>query len=185
MKAKFIIYAIAALAVTFGFLGCEESDGDKEYGFGKVYMPQATRGDYYSVPSGGGEYTYNFNVENGKLNVFLGVLRAGKIANAAYSVTVGIDQTAAQTFISKGTVANAMLMPSSIYTIPTSVSVPADKSGETFYLSIDVATLQQAAYDNKQLVLCVNISNPTKFEIADDNTNTMVVINVNAIRGHF
>ena len=47
-----------------GFLvliGVEEGDGDADYGFGKVYMPQAVStgglNNSYAVPSGGGDYT--------------------------------------------------------------------------------------------------------------------------------
>ena len=52
----------------FALASCAKGDGDKDYGVEKVYIPQAMADggitNVYKVPSGEGEYTYNFAIEN-------------------------------------------------------------------------------------------------------------------------
>jgi hypothetical protein len=50
----------------FALASCAKGDGDKIYGVEKVYIPQSMSDggitNVYNVPSGGGEYTYNFSI---------------------------------------------------------------------------------------------------------------------------
>ena len=90
MKNKLIL--LIAFLCTCAFAACE-GDGDADYGFGKVYMPQAVStgglNNSYAVPSGGGDYTYNFRVENGTVRIILGVIRSGKLSDKkGYTVDV-------------------------------------------------------------------------------------------------
>lgn len=85
--------AIVWIGILFSVLvvtSCNKSEIDTDQGFAYIYMPQAasTGGvdSTYAVPSGGGVSTYNFKVENGRLNITLGVLRSGKLSNASFSV---------------------------------------------------------------------------------------------------
>lgn len=179
MKYKIILIVLVVLSIS---MGCQKGDGDKDYGFPYIYMPQATFSggldNYYSVPAGGGEYSYNFKVEEGKLNVILGVLRSGKVSNEAYSVSVNSLDPSAEELAAIG----AVLMPSSIYSLPQTVEVPADQSGETFYLSIDAEALKSGVYDDQKLAMIVEISNPTNFELAEDGTSVVVILDVNNIK---
>ncbi len=187
MKNKAIL-VLALLFGMFAFTGCTEGDGEKDYGYAYIYMPQATVDggltNQYPVPSGGGEYSYNFKVENGKLNIILGVLRAGKFEkNESFSVSVAADETKTQAAITNGSVSNAVAMPSTIYTLPTEVTVPSGKSSEAFYLAVDVASIKGTTeYSGKKLILEVGISNPTRYELASTNTSVLVVLDVDAIQ---
>ena len=82
---KKILLTIMSVISLFALASCTEGDGYKDYGVEKVYIPQAmTDGgitNVYNVPSGGGEYTYNFSIEDETVEVFLGVLRSGKQAS--------------------------------------------------------------------------------------------------------
>lgn len=166
------------------FLGCEKGDGFTEFGLEKIYIPQAmvTGGinNNYTVPSGGGEYTLNFNVSNGKVNVILGVLRSGSSKSAAYSVDIKSYTPSAEVLASLGGIA----LPTTLYTLPNKVDVSADKTGETFYLSIDAQALKLDTYNGKILVVTVEISNPSLYELAEKGTKVNVVIDVDKLKAY-
>ena len=185
---KRIIYAIFLAIFSMVSTSCEEGDGFKEYGLAKIYMPQATvsgglNNDYF-VPSGEGEYTYNFKVDKTKkeLQIILGVLRSGTLSNEAYSVDIisRIDTT--NQILSEGLIPDGILFPANAYSLPAKVSVPNNKSGESFYMIVSIDELNKSIYTDKKLVLTVAITNPTKFELSEENTNTVVILDVNAIR---
>jgi len=166
--------------------GCEEGDGDADYGFGYVYMPQATvsggLNNHYPVPSGGGISTYNFIEKDGKVNIFLSVLRSGKISGAAgFTVDVAVSQAETERIISSGEVSNGIVMPSGMYELPNKVTVEPGKDAATFYLSLDVEQLSHYTYIGKELVLVVGINNPTHYELSDENTSTVVIVDVDAL----
>ncbi|MCL2512017.1 MAG: DUF1735 domain-containing protein [Bacteroidales bacterium] len=169
--------------------GCKEGDGEADYGFGYVYMPQASFtgvDNHYPVPSGNGINTYNFVVSEGKdkLNIILGVSRSGKITNAGgFSVNVRVSPAETDEVIVSGEIENAMALPSGMYQMPDLVTVEAGKNSASFYLSVDVNQLKNNTYDGSNLVLAVEISNPTNnFELAEMNTSVVVVIDVDAIQ---
>lgn len=181
MKNRLIWLFAAVCALTFS--ACE-GDGDADYGFGKIYMPQAvsTGGldNTYAVPAGGGEYTRNFSVADGKVNIALGVARSGKLSDAkGFSVEVYVsdEKTAAAAAQAEG-----MAMTPDMYTLPASVEVEAGKSGATFSLVIPVATLTQSEYSGQRLVLSVGLRNPTAYELAETGTETVVIVDVEALK---
>lgn len=187
MKTK-IFYIITVLFFAIGFVACNDGEGDADYGFGYIYMPQATisgglNNNYY-VPSGSGEYTYNFKVDltANKVKVILGVLRSGDIGNSAYTVDVisRIDTT--NQIITSGAISNALILPTSLYSLPNSVSVSGSESGTSFYLEIPIDALKMDQYTDKNLVLTVGLANPTAFQLSPKNTSTVVIINVNSLR---
>ncbi len=182
MKLRIFLSLLLVVAI---FSACKKGDGDQDYGFPYIYMPQSTLSggldNYYTVPSGGGEYTYNFKIENGKLNIILGVLHSGKLPDAAYSVTVSGTEPSASVLAAVGGIA----MPSSLYTLPQKVDVSGDKSGETFYLSVDAAALASETYSGQKLVLTVGISNPSKFELAETGTSVVVIVDVDKVKKFF
>jgi hypothetical protein len=181
LKTVVVLTAMAGL-----FSACEEGDGDKDYGFAYIYMPQAasiTAGidTYYAVPQGATEHVYNFSVDGDRLNVFLSVLRSGKLSNAEYSVDVLVQEEQAHSFVESDVLANDMVMPPDIYTLPEKVTVSGDKDGAAFYLAIDVPALSNPDFTGKSLVISVAIANPTKFELAASNTSVMLVLDVDSI----
>lgn len=165
------------------FLGCEKGDGLKEFGHSFIYIPQAMVSggitNNYFVPSGGGENSYNFKVEGGKLHVILGVLRSGSSLSDSYSVDIASYEPSDEILTSL----NGMVLTSSIYTLPKTLTVNADQTGGVFYLSIDSEALTSDLFDEQTLVLTVEISNPSKYELAEKGTKVNVVIDVEKIRG--
>lgn len=179
---------LAALALTF--CACETNDATKDYGFPVIYMPQATvtgLDNSYPVPGGPmDQYTsYNCNVKDGKLNVVVGVIRAGYFANAkGFSVNLGVNESETSRklaeYSEKGTL--AMALPEGCYTVPSKITVPDGESGATCYVSIDLAALAthkgeiRTEDGCKLLVLGLGISNPTAYELAKENTSIVMVI---------
>ncbi|NDV82488.1 DUF1735 domain-containing protein [Bacteroides sp. 51] len=178
----FAVMMLCAIVVA----GCEEGDGDADYGFAYVYIPQATASgglnNHYPVPSGSGENTYNFKVEGGKLNIYLGVLRSGLISGASgFTVDVAVSSTMTEEAVTSGGINNAQALPSGLYTLPDKATVQAGKESTSFYLSVDINALKGGAYAGKNLVLAVEIANPTHYELSDENTSVVVVIDVDAV----
>lgn len=177
------LFLLAALLGAFALTACE-GDGDADYGFGKIYMPQAlsTGGldNTYAVPSGGGEYSRNFRVENGTVRIILGVLRSGKLSDArGYAVDVYTSDEATAAAVAA---AGGEAMPSGMYSLPKTVVVAEGKAGETFYLDIPAAALAKAEYAGRKLVLAVGIRNPTAYELAATGCLTAVVVDVDALK---
>ncbi|MGQ8335511.1 hypothetical protein ACUNWD_03110 [Sunxiuqinia sp. A32] len=180
MKLRIVLMLLLILPIVYS---CQEGDGDQDYGFAYIYMPQAMVSggldNYYNVPAGGAEYTQNFKVEDGKVKVILGVLHSGKLSDEAYSVDVNSSAPSSDVLSEVG----GVVMPA-IYSLPQSVSVSADQSGEAFYLSIDANELSTGNYDGQKLVLVVEISNPSNFELADVGTSVVVIVDVDSIKSH-
>ena len=164
----------------FALASCAKGDGDKDYGVQKVYIPQAMAdggiSNVYNVPSGEGEYTYNFAITEETVEVYLGVLRSGKQSGNAFTVDVVVnDETSAQMAAKYG----AEVMDPSIYTLPTEVSVAAGSNSKTFHLSLNKAALKEKA--GKKLVLCVGLANCTRYEINEKAAEVTVLVNVSAL----
>ena len=164
----------------FALASCAKGDGDKLYGVEKVYIPQSMADggitNVYNVPSGDGEYTYNFSIEDKTVEVYLGVARSGKQSGEAFTVDVVVNReaTAAQ-----AAALGAVAMPSSIYELPAKVSVDAGTNSATFHLSIRKGVLRN--YVGKKLVLCVGLANPTHYEISEKAAEVTVLVDVNAL----
>lgn len=176
----------------FGFFSCEKGAGMDDYGLAYIYMPQATvsgglNNNYY-VPSGEGIYTYNFKIDADKdeFQILLGVLRSGKLSNAAYSVDIVARLDTTLQILSEGLVENGMLFPENMYSLPPKVSVAANKNSESFYMTVPLsALLNDNAYTDKKLVMTVGLANPSHFELSATNTSVVVILDVNAVRTSF
>lgn len=169
------------------FTACNEEK--MEYGETFIYMPQATTtggvNTLYNVPSGGGEMTYNFKAQNGKINIILGVARSGTFAGEDFTVDIVTLKDETDQLVASGQVRNAVAMPEGIYSLPAKITV-TNSSEATFYLSVDSATLiNDLSYTGQNMVLAVGIANPTKYELSERNTVVMVILNIDAIRDHF
>lgn len=186
-------YILTALVAALAFTACEEGDSEKDLGFPVIYIPQATvtgLDNSYPVPSGpfGQNTAYTCNVKDGKLNIALGVVRAGFVKNAkAFSVNLGVSseetQKKLQEYAGKNT--PAMALPESICTIPGQIKVEAGKNTGTCYVSVDLNALASnasivadGAY--KLLVLGLEISSPTEYELAEKNTSVVIVLDLNS-----
>lgn len=184
---RLVLAFMSLCTLMFIVEGCQKGDGDLDYGFGYIYIPQATvssgLNNHFPVPSGAGKDTYNFKEENGKLNIILGVLRSGKISNApGFTVDIMISSVMTEEAVASGEIVNALALPASLYEMPDKVTVEPGKNSAPFYLSIDINALMDGTYDGKNLVLALGIANPTNFELSDENRSVLVVVDVDALR---
>ncbi len=192
MRKNLLLLALAALA--FAFTGCEPTDANKDYGFAKVYIPQATvtgMDNSYPIPLGpfGQNTSYTCYYEDGKLYIALGVVRAGALEEEK-GFTVDLVASKAETdkkvkALTGGGTA-AVEMPSDVYELPAKIEVPAGDNTGTCYMSVDLKKLSdnrasifaEGKYAN--LVLGLEIKNPTEYELADKNTSVVVVLDLNS-----
>lgn len=176
-----ILFAIVSVISLFALASCAKGDGDKDYGVEKVYIPQSMADggitNIYNVPSGDGEYTYNFSVEEETVEVFLGVIRSGKQAGEAFSVDVVVND---ETTAAKAAELGAEVMDPGIYTLPSSVSVAAGTNSKTFHLSLSKAGLKANA--GKKLVLCIALASPTRYELSEKASEVTVLVDVDALK---
>lgn len=164
----------------FALSSCAKGDGDKDYGIEKVYIPQSMADggitNIYKVPSGDGEYTYNFSIEEETVEVFLGVIRSGKQSGEAFTVSVIVND---ETTATQAAALNAEVMDPAIYTLPSSVSVAAGTNSKSFNLSLNKAALKGCA--GKKLVLCIALASPTKYELSENASEVTVLVDVDAL----
>ena len=164
----------------FALSSCAKGDGDKDYGVEKVYIPQAMADggitNVYNVPSGEGEYTYNFAIEEETVEVYLGVLRSGKQSGKAFTVDIVVND---ENSAAQATKLGAEVMDPGMYTLPEQVSVAAGSNSKTFHLSLNKAALKEQA--GKKLVLCVGLANCTAYEISEKAAEVTILVNVNAL----
>lgn len=187
---KKILFNIFVVLSAFAIASCEKGDSQKDMGFPVIYIPQATvtgLDNSYPVPAGPlNQYTTcNCNVKEGKLNIIVGVTRAGFIADKkGYSVSLGecpaeTDRKLAE-YQEKGT--PAMALPAGTYSFPAKIEVPSGESGTTCYVTVDLNALAShkaeivTADGSKLLVLGLEISNPSVYELAETNTSVVLVI---------
>lgn len=190
MIKKIALIAVSVLFLS-GFYACEKGDGESDYGFSIIYMPQSTQNgginNNYLVPSGEGIYTYNFRVDSVKkeLNILLGVLRSGDLSNSAYSVDIVARMDTTLQIVNNtddNAIVNGMVFPTELFSLPQKVDVASNKNGESFYMTVPTEVLKNAIYTDKNLVLTVGLANPSKYELSDTNSSTVVILDVNAIR---
>ena len=177
------------------FTGCEPNDNDKDYGFPLIYIPQATvtgLDNSYPIPNGpfGQNTSYTCHFRDGKLNIALGAVRAGVLADQkAFTVDLSISQDETDRKLrelnEKGT--PAAEFPSGVYSFPDKISVDKGKNTGTCYVAIDMEKLaghQASLYENgtyRLLVLGLEISNPTNYELAQTNTSVIIILDLNSV----
>lgn len=163
-------------------ISCEEDDNNKEWGYAKIYMPQASilngglSNNNYPVPLNNNASTKNYKLDeaNKILHVYLGVYRSGLEKLESYSVQVAVDNAATAAYVVGNS--NRTILPSDAYTLPETVTVPNGEREITFYLTVDLSKLG-ADFSSKSIVLVVGISNPNKYELNESLSKTTVIIN--------
>jgi len=180
-------FLVAIVLIVAGFMSCQKGDGDTAFGYTNIYMPEATVSGglnlNYLVPSGAGLPTYNFQIDsvNHKLNVILGVTRSGKASADGYTVDVVVYADTTNQQITNKAITSGILLPTTMYTLPTKVTVPAGTNYASFYLSIDATAFKAAAFTGKNVALTVGIANPSKYALYNKYSKTVVIINNDAI----
>lgn len=193
---KTLYKILPVLALFFAFAACEENDATRDYGFAKLYIPQATvtgLDNSYPIPLGpfgqNSVYTCKYDNGTGILDIEVGVIRSGYYAEQkGYSVDLKVSDTETAdklaTYSEAGT--PAAELPAAVVTVPSKITVPAGQSGEAVYVSVDLKALalQKTSLwvtdKYKLLVLGLEISNPTEYELADNNTSVVIVLDLNS-----
>ena len=182
-RKNLLFLALAAMVSILA--GCEPSDANKDYGFPKIYIPQATvtgMDNSYPIPNGPLDQnkTYVCNFEDGQLNIALGVVRAGALAKDCDS------ETARKIAEYDSKDVPAAELPVNFCTIPGKISVKEGENTGTCYVTVDLKTLAGQASsivtDGKYqlLVLGLEIANPTEYELAESNTSVVIVLDLNS-----
>ncbi len=189
------IFGLLLTAALVAFASCDKNDATADYGFPKVYIPQATvtgLDNTYPIPLGPfyRNSTYSCSYENGILSIALGVIRSGYLAKQqAFSVDLGVskadtDRKLAE-YADAGTPAAAL--PQSVCTIPGKISVEEGTNGGTCKVLVDLKALaasRSSYYANgvySLLVLGLQISNltgPAEYTLADNYTSVVIVLDL-------
>lgn len=176
-----ILITIMSLVCLFALASCAKGDGDKLYGVEKVYIPQSMADggitNIYNVPSGAGNYTYNFTIEEETVEVFLGVLRSGKQTGEEFTVDIVVNQ---ETTAEQATKNSAEVMPSDLYSLPAQVKVEAGTNSKTFHLSLNKALLKENK--GKKFILCIGLANPSRYELSEKASEVTVIVNVDELK---
>ena len=189
------LHTLFTILLTIGTASCNKDDSKIEYGYAKIYMPQATYSNAantcdYPVPSYSdgneslmGNAVANYIVDStpGKdkelIHIILGVTRSGLEAFKSYSVDIIADNDTVQKVLEKNLFANAVLPEKNTYSLPSQVHVPDGKNSSAFYLTLDKAELSSdIKYAGKKLILAIKIQNSTRYEINPSLAMVMVII---------
>lgn len=188
MNVKKITAAILTVfAVLYLFTSCEKDDSEKDYGIPLIYMPQSVNVSLglnanYPVPSSSNGTSptgvnYMVDEKNGKVNIILGAALSGT-ATGAYNVDIKVNNDTIQKLLSSGTLGpDYLAMPATAYTLPARLEVPSSGSA-TFYLSVDNSLIIDPAYLGKHLLLAVEITNASKYNIDKARATTIVDLNI-------
>lgn len=176
--------SLVFLLIIATFVACEKSVSEEPIGIENVYIPQSistsTTDNNYAVPSNvnfGAAKNFEVDEANNKVIVYLGVAKSGKAATQPFTVEVTSRADTINELIADG--ASFLLLPSTAYTLPTSVSLTAGQSVTGFNLVIDKPTLETFA--GKKVAVCVSLSNPTRYKLEGKTRNVIVIIDVDAL----
>lgn len=183
---KILSLGALSLFFLFSFFSCEKSAGELDYGYEKIYIPQSTRTgsdlNYY-VPQGLDSVSRNYILDKtkDKVNIILGVSRSGTYDPQSFAVDIINRRDTIPSILAGNTIKNGVLLPESLYTLPTKIEVGTGKTEQTFYLSVD-ATLLKANYTGKNALMAFEITNPTKYTLNHKNNKVVVIIDVDALK---
>jgi hypothetical protein len=164
MKNKTLLFIILGIGYALAFTSCEKPDSEIEWGFAKIYMPQANYAPYITTTEQPGA-TCRIDQTNNELKIYLGVYRSGLQELKEFSVDVVAEP---------GQVENAVDLPASVYTLPAQVTCPDGNRDVTFYLKVDLAFLQENI--DTDYTIAVAIQNPTNYELNEDLSTTQILI---------
>jgi len=181
-------YLIATLGILTMITGCDKNDSRMDYGYTKIYMPQAALANLnVLVPSGRDSATNNYTIDATRVNVLLGVSRSGKADAGSYSVGVTVRADTIAQMITAGTIKvdpdrtkDVVLLPADAYNLVQSVSVPDGQTSAPFAVSIDKAKLR--TYAGKKVALAVELTNPSNYSLNKALNKVVIIINVDALK---
>ena len=166
------------------FTACEKDISEEKIGIENVYIPQSisasTSDNNYAVPGNinyGDAKNFKDDEASNKVLIFLGVAKSGKEDTQPFTVDISSRADTINQLITKG--ASFLLLPSTAYTLPSTVSLAAGQSSTTFNMVIDKPTLK--TYAGKKVAVCVTLSNPSKYTLNDKTKKVIIIIDVNAL----
>jgi len=165
MKNQIFFWIIGVVAITLTMTSCEEADSDKEWGLAKIYMPQANYSPYIATTMESNK-TCEVDTENNELRVYLGAYRTGLETLDEFSVDVVVKDPS---------IASATELPSSEYTLPSTVTCSAGERNAPFYLIVNLSFLEANA--DTDYTLTVSIQNPNKYELNEELSTVDILIN--------
>lgn len=180
------------LALFVGVTACKKAGSELEYGYSKIYMPQAVAqngatNNNYAVPMGTDSSTFNYTIDldNNKVMVRLGAAVSGNSRNG-FAVDINVNNDTVQQMLTNGTLdATNMVMPASMYKIPNKLEVQQGQISGAFYLTVDANQLKSSTYTGKKLCLWVNISNPTNYTLDSSKSGTLIILSANDMLNAF
>lgn len=178
MKQGFIVCLLCLLA-------CQKES--TPYGIPNIYMPQAVNATggisaNYAVPAGTDSSTYNYRINAGSIIIPLGAAQSSTMVNDGFSVDIVTDPDTIALLQFNSILDNTtLLMPTGIYTLPATLSVPAGKSEGTFPLSVNIDSLKSPVYAGKKLALAVKLKSTGKHVITPTAAATIVIVDVDAL----
>lgn len=180
---KILSLCTLGLFFLYSLVSCEKSDGELDYGYENIYIPQSllTGSDLnYKIPAGLDSASRNYKLENNKVNIILGILKSGTKTTKPFTVDLINRQDTVTSILSRNLISNGVVLPETMYTVPDKIDVAAGKSGQTFYLSVD-ANLLKANYAGKKAVAAFELTNPSRYNLNQKNNKVVVIIDVNAL----
>ncbi len=170
--------------VIAAFTACEKDISADKIGIENVYIPQSisasTTDNNYAVPGNinyGDAKNFKEDEASNKVLVYLGVAKSGKQDTQPFTVNLSSRADTINQLITAG--AGFVLLPSTAYSLPASVSLTAGQSSVNFNMVIDKPMLK--AYAGKKVAVCVSLSNPTNYSLNDKTKKVIIIIDVNAL----
>jgi hypothetical protein len=176
------IYQILFIASIFFVVSCEKGANEIEYGFPLVYMPQSTifsggLNNDYPVPGPNPVKNYSVDSINKKVNITMGVYRAGTQKLEPFTVEVYANKDTLNSLIANSVYVNSAPLPEDVYSFPATVSVENGRES-TFNLILDKGKLNSnyVGLKGKTLVVAIGIKNPSNYELNKALSTTIVLI---------
>lgn len=187
---------LAASAAVVLLAACNKNNGyiDTEYPDGVIYMSQAAVATV--GPGANGVYSitpavparpqrFSVDVAGGKFNIPLGIIRAGVDTKGSYTIGIGANADSITKLIALGKftvpsdpAVTSELLPSTAYTLPSSVNLADGSLDASFNLAVDLNFLTNSFNTNpkKRYAVAVNISNGAKASVVKTSLATTVIL---------
>ncbi|RNL55884.1 DUF1735 domain-containing protein [Pedobacter jejuensis] len=186
MKNQFNrLNSLLVLLIIATFLSCEKDISEEEVGIENVFIPQSisasTTDNNYAVPGTinyGAAKNFKDDEQANKVLIYLGVSKSGKAETQAFTVNITSRTDTINQIIAGGS--NLVLLPTSAFSIPASVSLGAGESTANFNMVIDKPTLKTFA--GKKVAACISLANTTRYTLNDKTKKVIVIIDVNALQ---
>ncbi len=182
--------SICILISSLLIISCnKEIENKVEWGSALVYMPQAAvlnggTNNNYPVPLNNNPAARNYVLDSvgNTMNIVLSATRSGLQPLESFTVNVESYVDTTIQILSSGAIANGVLLPQDLYTLPNEVTVDNGQREKIFFLSINTRKLmdEYQKYIDKQLVLTIGITTSPKSNIVLNQQLSKTVVIIDA-----